>query len=465
MKKMLMLVVSMMFCVANVNAQNSDDAPIIELLSPTSYTSTTYNLRVGIKSRSQIQSISFSINGGDLRDVNAVSRGVNAVVNDGYSHILSQTVNLSDGDNTIRVFAKNASFLAMRDFTVYVGQQNTPTASIEKVWSDVNVMQDGKKGMMIHVKFDTKRMKGIEGKCIVYFYNGDKSKMPYTLSGYKTYGGYACSSRRFIPSYDYATFQDFDIFVPYDALKVVMGGNTYYYRVQIYDNNHNFLTSSEYFPFTTKRKDKRVALVIGNQNYKTDSPFDVLHTPINDANDVASKLKTLGFDVTLRTDLTGTGFASVFNDFKYKANNSDVALIYYAGHGMEIDGANYLMPVDVTSICGDDQGVPLNLQDIMSGANKKIVILDACRTSCRGMAVLKPISMQNSIIAFSTSEGKSANDVGSNGRNSPYAIAFLNALSNKGWTLNNIFQYIAGNIRGQRPVYKSTMYEDVILNK
>lgn len=322
--------------------------------------------------------------------------------------------------------------------------------------------------MKIHVKFEVANLKGFRGKCCVYFYNSDKSMMPFALSDYKTVYNQAATCQVFTPRYDSSIYSDLIIFVPYDALTISYGSNTYYYLVTIRGNNSE-LCMSEYYSFQGTRGNsshgKRVALVIGNQNYKTDSPFDVLHAPINDANDVASKLKTLGFDVTLRTDLTGTGFASVFYDFKYKANNSDVALIYYAGHGMEIDGANYLMPVDVTSICGDDQGVPLNLQDVMSGANKKIVILDACRTSCRGMAVLKPISMQNSIIAFSTSEGKSANDVGSNGRNSPYAIAFLNALSNKGWTLNNIFQYIAGNIRGQRPVYKSTMYEDVILNK
>lgn len=216
---------------------------------------------------------------------------------------------------------------------------------------------------------------------------------------------------------------------------------------------------------------RRVAIVIGNSNY----PKAPLTNPVNDATDMAAILRTLGFDVTLKTDLTHSGFENALKNFKYKADNSDVALLYYAGHGMEIDGNNYLIPVDAP-INDIDQLKYKSVDayyalDILSGAKKKIIILDACRNnpSTRGAlhGGLAAMNATNALIAYSTSPGKTAAD--GSGRNSPYTYALLNALNNKNLTLPQLFQMVAKNVSaqktGQIPWYVSSLVEDVILNR
>lgn len=222
---------------------------------------------------------------------------------------------------------------------------------------------------------------------------------------------------------------------------------------------------------STPPTEKRVALVIGNSNY----PQAPLTNPVNDATDMAAKLRLLGFDVTLQTNLSHSGFDNALKSFKSKANYCDVALLYYAGHGMEIDGNNYLIPVDAP-INDIDQLKYKSVDayyalDILSGAKKKIIILDACRNnpSTRGAlhGGLAAMNATNALIAYSTSPGKTAAD--GSGRNSPYTYALLNALNNKNLTLPQLFQMVAKNVSaqktGQIPWYVSSLVEDVILNR
>ncbi len=224
------------------------------------------------------------------------------------------------------------------------------------------------------------------------------------------------------------------------------------------NNNNNYTTSG-----------KRVALVIGNANYPT-SP---LRNPVNDATDIAAKLKILGFDVTLQNNLTHSGFETVLKNFKYKASNSDIALFYYAGHGMEIDGINYLIPIDAPI---DDENqlkyksVNANYAlDMISVATKKIIILDACRNNpTRGImhGGLGVMSATNAFFAYSTSPGKTAPD--GNGRNSPYTSALLSALGYKNLTLPQLFQKVSQIVtsknNSQIPWTSSSLVDDVILN-
>ena len=216
--------------------------------------------------------------------------------------------------------------------------------------------------------------------------------------------------------------------------------------------------------------EKRVALVIGNSNYYN-SP---LKNPINDATDIAAKLKVLGFDVTLKTDLTNSGFENVLKNFKVKANNSDIALLYYAGHGMEIEGTNYLIPIDAP-IDDNDQlkykSVNANFAlDVISGAKKKIIILDACRNNPTRSVMhggLGVMSSTNAFFAYSTSPGKTAPD--GTGRNSPYTSALLTALGYKNLTLPQLFQKVSQIVtsknRNQIPWTSSSLVDDVILNR
>ncbi len=219
--------------------------------------------------------------------------------------------------------------------------------------------------------------------------------------------------------------------------------------------------------------EKKVALVIGNARYRN-SP---LENPANDANDVAARLRNLGFEVILKTDLTNNGFKTTIDNFRYKTNNCDVALLFYAGHGMEIDSKNYLIPVDASSICENNQlkneSVDADyILNAMSGANKKIVILDACRNNpCRSILHspgFTKMNSPNSFFIYSTSSGSSAQDLGNNKRNSPFTEAFLSALNYKNLKLEELFYRISNSVQNaQKPDHSSTMPYgvDFIFNK
>ena len=131
------------------------------------------------------------------------------------------------------------------------------------------------------------------------------------------------------------------------------------------------------------RAEQRVALVIGNSAYQATT---VLHNPVNDAKDIAAALGRLGFDVTAGYDLGGEQFAATLERFRLKLKGSDVALFYYAGHGLQFSGQNYLAPVDVRlasefslkreTIAADDI-----VRLFEASAHINLIFLDACRNN------------------------------------------------------------------------------------
>jgi uncharacterized caspase-like protein len=126
--------------------------------------------------------------------------------------------------------------------------------------------------------------------------------------------------------------------------------------------------------------EKRVALVIGNSNYR-DVP--VLANPRNDAEDVAAALKRLGFDTTVGLDADRSAMEKAAEDFASKVEGADVALFYYAGHGMQHQGINYLMPIDANlqNAAGLRRLTKLNdvVADVKRARTLRILVLDACR--------------------------------------------------------------------------------------
>src|SRR4051794_3175367 len=91
------------------------------------------------------------------------------------------------------------------------------------------------------------------------------------------------------------------------------------------------------------RAERRLALVIGNSLYQH---VNALTNPANDAQDISSALQRLGFEVATKSDLTFNGFREALRDFSRTASGADKALIYFAGHGLELSGTNFLIPVD-----------------------------------------------------------------------------------------------------------------------
>lgn len=180
----------------------------------------------------------------------------------------------------------------------------------------------------------------------------------------------------------------------------------------------------------------RVALVIGNSDYK-DSP---LKNPINDADSITHSLENLGFKVIHGKNLDRKQFRSKIRVFGEALKHSEVGLFYYAGHGLQYDGDNYLVPVKANIQAQDeiiDEAISANavLRKMESAGNSvNIVILDACRnnpfarsfrSTSRGLTRMSGV--KGSLIAYATSPGKVASDgTGDNGLYTQYLLKYMN---------------------------------------
>ena len=221
---------------------------------------------------------------------------------------------------------------------------------------------------------------------------------------------------------------------------------------------------------------KRVALVIGNGGY-ADSP---LRNPVNDAKDMAAKLRGLGFDVTLLTDAGQRKMEDAIYAFDRKLGSAALRLFYYAGHGMQVSGANYLIPVDASVRAEHDikyEAVHAGrVLDGMAAAGPgvNILVLDACRnnpfarsfrSSSRGLARMDAPS--GSMIVYATSPGDVAAD--GNGRNGIFTKNLLDNIDRKGLTLEQVFKRTGRGVMrdtngGQVPWTTSSVFDDVYLS-
>ena len=182
---------------------------------------------------------------------------------------------------------------------------------------------------------------------------------------------------------------------------------------------------------------KRVALVIGAGAYQHVSP---LANPANDADGMAEVLRAAGFDVIPKTNPALREMSDAVDDFARKSQNAEVAFFYFSGHGLQVDGENYLIPVDaaitgegdVAYLCYPAGRALAKMEDAQSGVN--VMILDACRDNpfsrgfrrggTRGLAVMR--ATRGTLIAYSTSPGTVAAD--GSGQHSPYTASLLQRL-------------------------------------
>jgi uncharacterized caspase-like protein len=213
--------------------------------------------------------------------------------------------------------------------------------------------------------------------------------------------------------------------------------------------------------------DRRVALVVGNAQYATPSLF--LANPKNDADDVAAVLRTLGFEVILKTDSNKRDLELAMAQFARLSTNADVALFFYAGHALQYQGRNYLMPVDSTL----EDEVSLRYQmvaidDVRAALDRasgvKVMILDACRNNpladvfkrrisgtSRGVETVRGLARidkaEGTIVAYATAPDEVATD--GTGRNSPYTAALLKHLQEPGLEIEIMFRRIAADVSAQ----------------
>jgi uncharacterized caspase-like protein len=198
--------------------------------------------------------------------------------------------------------------------------------------------------------------------------------------------------------------------------------------------------------------EQRVALVIGNSNYQN-APH--LENPDDDAQSMAQFLNSAGFEVIAATDLTQNDMLKVVQDFSAKVASrgpNTVAMVYYAGHGVQLAGENYLVPVDAKiSAPSDLVNNSVRLVDVMATleaipSRLRIVLLDACRNNPfpdvndagRGLAIVD--APNGSIVGYSTAPGTEALD-GSNGH-SPYTSAFLKLAREPNVPIEQLFKRV-----------------------
>lgn len=229
--------------------------------------------------------------------------------------------------------------------------------------------------------------------------------------------------------------------------------------------------------------ESRHALVIGNNAYLHARPLD---NPANDAKAIADSLGEVGFEVTLRTDTDLKAMKGAVREFIQKLPEGSVALVFYAGHGVQVKGQNYLIPVDAAM--AEEYEVPdetLSMDTLMRGLEQagtalNILILDCCRDdpysrswrgtrSAAGTGGLNmPSDMpQGMFIAFSTSPGRTAED--GDGANSPYSAALAKEILAPGMDFEKVFKNVGAQVAKatgglQEPWVNTKFYGNFVFN-
>jgi Caspase domain/Restriction endonuclease len=205
---------------------------------------------------------------------------------------------------------------------------------------------------------------------------------------------------------------------------------------------------------------RRVALVLGNSSYMN---VNLLPNPLRDADAVAASLRNVGFQtVTIRDDLTHSQMIGALNDFSDQAANADWALIYFSGHGLELGGTNYVVPVDAKLLADRDvQDETVSLDRLLAatmGARKlHIVILDACRDNPflpkmrqtvatrsvgRGLARIEPEGA--TLVVYAARDGQIAYD--GDGQNSPFVTALTKRMGEPNLEINKLFRLVHDDV-------------------
>ena len=227
---------------------------------------------------------------------------------------------------------------------------------------------------------------------------------------------------------------------------------------------------------TAAKQGRRAALIIGNSAYRS---VAVLENPRRDAQKMAAALRAVGFDdVTLAVDVSRDKMIEALRSFAAAADRADWAVVYYAGHGIEVNGVNYLIPVDAKLASDRDvlfEAMPLDqVMAAIDGAKKlKLVVLDACRDNPFASAVASaspaPVAVSPSsdttrstrtrslgkglgelkvqgasLVVYAAKHGQTALD--GEGENSPFAVAVVQRIATPGVEINKLFRLVRDDV-------------------
>lgn len=212
--------------------------------------------------------------------------------------------------------------------------------------------------------------------------------------------------------------------------------------------------------------DRRVAFVVGNGAYKHVAP---LPNPPIDSQAIASLLRNIGFEVVEGTDLDRDGMTAKLREFALKTQGADIALFFYAGHGISVNGKNYLIPIDadlkseVDIKFGAAIDVDVALDQTMADAKIKLIFLDACRdnpfaarvrSAARtrsvvvGTGLAEMTTGEGTLIAFATGPNQTALD-GNSGGNSPFTKALIANIANPGMEIQQAMTKVRAQVNDE----------------
>jgi uncharacterized caspase-like protein len=240
---------------------------------------------------------------------------------------------------------------------------------------------------------------------------------------------------------------------------------------------------------TTAATARRVALVIGNGAYESTV---ALPNPVRDARAMSAKLSALGFEVTSGYDQDLVSMQRTINDFARSAIGADIAVMFYAGHGIQVRGDNYLIPIDATfgdETALDFETVPVNfvMRQMSRDVRVRMVILDACRNNplarslaramgpsraaalAEGLAEIKIEDPgEGTVIAFATSPGDVAYD--GDTEHSPFTEALLTHIDTPDTPIQNVMTRVTRDVytataQRQRPWVNASLIGEIYLNK
>ncbi len=240
------------------------------------------------------------------------------------------------------------------------------------------------------------------------------------------------------------------------------------------------------FTAQAAKADRRVAFVVGNGAYKNVAQ---LPNPPIDAKAMAAALRNVGFEVVEGTNLTRDKMTEKLLDFGKKTQGADVAVFFYAGHGIAVNGTNYLLPVDadikseMDVKLGAAINIDLTLDQTMNDAKVKLVFLDACRDNpfaakIKSNATTRSVSVQSglaemqsgegTLIAFATGPGQTALD-GQEGTNSPFTRALIAHVTQPGIEIQQAMTEVRAQVneetnKGQLPWGHTNLIGAVYLN-
>ena len=232
----------------------------------------------------------------------------------------------------------------------------------------------------------------------------------------------------------------------------------------------------------------KYALVIGNSSYKKDT----LKNPVNDAVAIAKKLNLLDFDVDLNINVDLNNMSKLISNFSKKVTKKDILIFFYAGHAVQYNGGNYLLPIGITSLKKSKElltkaiSLGFILESLSKKSKLKIVILDACRTSPfaqfhdikGGLSRHVSLNIDNNLdsidetfnkflegtlIAYSTSPDKTAND--GDGKHSPYTKYLLQNLTKSNFTIEDILKNTRADVIEETSGFQTPWYESSMNGK